>query len=169
MRKSCALSRNRLSWDCFPHPSSLQSLSLFLYLRKNMKYWNAKRIRRKKEEQRQREARARQQRTEHESRKHTYTKGDVRKNARLMLDAIGKPLHRRMLARLRAKGAMSVTHLAEPFGIRLPDAMRHVHILERAGLITTEKRGRIRFCVYNPAAARELSAWLSMGQPFDLG
>jgi len=85
-----------------------------------------------------------------------------------MLEVLGSPLHRRMLARLQAKGAMSVTHLAEPFDIMLPDAMRHVHILEQAGLITTEKRGRIRFCVYNPTASHELSAWFSTRRPFDL-
>lgn len=98
----------------------------------------------------------------------TYTRGDTRKNARLMLEALGSSLHRRMLARLQAGGAMSVTHLTKPFHIMLPDAMRHVHILERAGLITTKKTGRIRFCVYNPAAVRELSAHLASGKPFDI-
>ena len=121
-----------------------------------------------KEKKEQREERAWQQHFEEESRKRTYTAGDARKNARLMLDALGSPLHRRMLARLRAGGAMSVSHLAEPFHITLPDAMRHVHILERSGLITTEKRGRIRFCVYNPNAPKELSEWLAANRPFDL-
>ena len=63
---------------------------------------------------------------------------------------------------------MSVSHIAEPFHIMLPDAMRHVHILERSGLITTEKRGRVRFCVYNPNAPKELSKWLAANRPFDL-
>ena len=133
-----------------------------------MKFWNARRIQRTKEKKEQREERAWQQHLLQEFRKRTYTAGDARKNARLMLEALGSPLHRRMLARLRAGGAMSVSHLAEPFRIMLPDAMRHVHILERAGLIATEKRGRIRFCVYNPEAPRELSAWLTTHKPFDL-
>ncbi|MDO8576537.1 MAG: helix-turn-helix domain-containing protein [bacterium] len=133
-----------------------------------MKYWNSRRIRREKEGRERRVVSAYAKSLEREMRKRAYTKGDARKNARLMFDALGSSLHRRMLARLRAGGAMSVTHLARPFGVMLPDAMRHVHILERAGLITTEKRGRIRFCLYNPAAPRELSAWLATRQPFDL-
>src|ERR1700690_3991592 len=131
-----------------------------------MKYWNARRTLREKEKRDRREGRAYRRHVEQKTRDRAYAKGDVRKNARLMLDALGKPLHRRMLARLREGGTMSVTHLARPFGILLPDAMRHVHILERSGLITTEKRGRIRFCLYNPQAPRELSAWLATRQPF---
>ena len=133
-----------------------------------MKYWNARRIRREKEKRNQREESVRQRHAEQESRKRVYTKGDMRKNARLMLDALGSSIHRRMLARLRTGAAMSVSHLARPFNIMLPDAMRHVHILERAGLITTEKRGRIRFCIYNYQAVGELSAWLATRQPFEV-
>lgn len=133
-----------------------------------MKYWNARRIRRQKEQQERRQKLALRRHIESEARKRTYTSGDTRKNARLMLEALGSAVHRRMLARLQSGGAMSVSHLARPFHIVLPDAMRHVHILERAGLITTKKHGRIRFCVYSLAAARELSAHLSSGKPFDV-
>ncbi|OGG52753.1 hypothetical protein A3C20_03145 [Candidatus Kaiserbacteria bacterium RIFCSPHIGHO2_02_FULL_55_25] len=133
-----------------------------------MKYWNKARISRQKERREKREARALQGYLATEERKRTYTKGDARKNARLMLEALGSSLHRRMLTRLQSGGAMSVSHLARPFRIMLPDALRHVHILERAGLIITEKRGRIRFCIYNPQAPRELSGWLTTHRPFDL-
>ena len=133
-----------------------------------MKYWNARRIRSDEEKRRKREEYTQQRHREQDIREHAYTKGNVRKNVRLMLDALGSSLHRRMLARLRTGGAMSVTHLAKPFHVMLPDAMRHVHILERAGLITTEKRGRIRFCIYNYQAVRELSAWIATRQPFEL-
>ena len=133
-----------------------------------MKYWNAQRIRRQKERHKKREEETLRRHRIHEVRNRTYSKGDIRKNARLMLNVLGSALHRRMLARLRSGGAMSVSHLARPFRIMLPAAMRHVHIRERAGLITTEKRGRIRFCVYNPAATRELSAHLVSSNPFDI-
>jgi len=133
-----------------------------------MKYWNARRIRSDEEKRRKREEYTQQRHREQDIREHAYTKGNVRKNVRLMLDALGSSLHRRMLARLRTGAAMSVSHLARPFNIMLPDAMRHVHILERAGLITTEKRGRIRFCIYNYQAVRELSAWIATRQPFEL-
>ncbi|MEK7156708.1 MAG: helix-turn-helix domain-containing protein [Patescibacteria group bacterium] len=133
-----------------------------------MKYWDSRRIRREKERREQRAVSAYTKSLEHEARKRVYTKGESRKNARLIFDALGSALHRRMLARLRTGGAMSVSHLAEPFNIMLPDAMRHVHILERAGLIATKKHGRIRFCIYNPAAAKELAAWLGTREPFKL-
>lgn len=89
-------------------------------------------------------------------RQQTYTPGDTRKNARLMLDALGLPLRRRMLARLAREGAMSVSKLAEPFRITLPAALSHVRILERAGMVATQKRGRVRMCVYDPRALKEL-------------
>lgn len=133
-----------------------------------MKFWNAARVRRERERRERREEHALRQHIENEARKRTYTSGDARKNARLMLEALGSVLHRRMLVCLQQGGAMSVSRLARPFRIMLPDAMRHVHILESSGLITTEKRGRIRFCVYNPAAVRELAAWLASRSPFDL-
>lgn len=86
-----------------------------------------------------------------------------------MLSVLGSPFHRRMLARLRRGGAMSVTHLSKPFRISLPNAMRHVHILERAGLITTTKRGRIRYCIYNPAAPKKLATWFGgTKNPYDI-
>lgn len=133
-----------------------------------MKYWNAGRIRRQKERRVKLQELALRRHIANEARKRTYTSGDTRKNARLMLEALGSAVHRRMLARLQSGGAMSVSHLARPFRIMLPDAMRHVHILERAGLITTKKHGRIRFCIYNPAAVRELAAWFASRSPFDL-
>ena len=133
-----------------------------------MKYWNKARIRRQRERRKKREEQALQSHFAAEERKRIYTKGDARKNVRLMIEALGSSLHRRMLMRLQSCGAMSVSHLGRAFRIMLPDALRHVHILERAGLITTEKRGRIRFCIYNPAAGRELATWLLSRHPFDL-
>lgn len=91
----------------------------------------------------------------------TYTKGETRKNVGLMLDALGAEIRRNMLLRLRGEGAMSLSKLIEPFGFTLPTAQGHLKILEQAGLVKTHKRGRIRFCVYNPDAVKELSEWFS--------
>ena len=130
-----------------------------------MKYWNKARISRVKK----RNARSQERALDHakwSERQHlTYTTGDVRKNTALMLDALGSERNRMMLARLRIRGAMSVSNLARPFRITLPAAMNRVGVLERAGLISTHKRGRIRFCVYNPAALKELSGWLASKNP----
>ena len=89
-----------------------------------------------------------------------YTSGNVSKNAALMLDALGLPVRRKLIARLKKEGAMSVSKLAQPFRIKLPLAMMHVQILERCGIISTRKHGRVRICVYNPSAFKELGSWL---------
>lgn len=133
-----------------------------------MKYWNKARIRRVRERRERREERALVEYVEVEVQKRTHTKGDARKNARLMLEALANPVHRRMLTRLAKSGAMSVTHLARPFHIYLSETVRYVEHLERAGLIITEKRGRIRFCVYNRSAVLELAEWLTLREPFDI-
>lgn len=77
-----------------------------------------------------------------------------------MLDALGLPLRRGMMARLRVEGAMSLSKLVEPFHITLPSALTHLRELERAGLVVTHKQGRVRICAYNRHALEELAAWL---------
>lgn len=131
-----------------------------------MKYWNARRLRRMREKRESRERQGRLRRTAGDAGAREVR--GAREEARRMLEALGRPVHRRMLRRLRERGAMSVSHLARPFGISLPDALRHVHILEEAALITTEKRGRVRYCAYSPEALRRLAAWLSGRRPFDV-
>ncbi|OGG66046.1 hypothetical protein A3D71_03235 [Candidatus Kaiserbacteria bacterium RIFCSPHIGHO2_02_FULL_55_20] len=130
-----------------------------------MKYWNKARIRREREREARAGERTLQRAKESKRLRTTYSAGDTRKNTALMLDVLGSGVNRKMLARLRARGAMSVTKLAEPFCITLPAAVTRVNALERAGLLTTHKRGRIRFCVYNPAALKELSAHLASNNP----
>ncbi|GEM_PF-2350183 len=132
-----------------------------------MKYWNKARIRLEKKRKACAGERALQRAKEAERLRSTYTVGDIRRNAALMLDALGSEVNRKMLARLRGRGAMSVTKLSEPFRITLPAAVTRVNTLERAGLLTTHKRGRIRFCVYNPSRVRELSAHLASDNPFE--
>ena len=132
-----------------------------------MKYWNKARIRREKKREDRAGERALRRVKELERLRITYSAGDTRKNTALMLDVLGSEVNRQMLARLRRRGAMSVTKLAEPFRITLPAAVTRVNALERAGLLTTHKRGRIRFSVYNPAALKELSAHLASRDPFD--
>lgn len=91
----------------------------------------------------------------------TYTPGNIEKNSGLMLDALGLPLRRKLLKRLQKGGAMSLSKLADPFGMKLPRIHRQVMILEKSGLVTTHKRGRVRMCVYNRAAFAELAVWLT--------
>lgn len=78
-----------------------------------------------------------------------------------MLDVLGLPLRRNMVERLRNGGAMSLSKLVEPFNITLPSALKHLRALERAWLVTTHKQGRVRMCVYNRLAIKELADWLT--------
>ena len=132
-----------------------------------MKYWNKARIRRKREREVRAGEQALQRAKEAERVRSTYAAGDSRKNTALMLDALGSEVNRKMLARLRELGAMSVTKLSEPFRITLPAAVTRINTLERAGLITTHKQGRIRFCVYNPSRIKELSIHLASPNPLN--
>jgi DNA-binding transcriptional ArsR family regulator len=59
--------------------------------------------------------------------------------------ALADPTRRAILARLR-EGEASVSDLAAPFPMSLPAIAKHVRVLERAGLVTHHKTGRVRCC-----------------------
>lgn len=77
----------------------------------------------------------------------------------LLFHALADPTRRAVLARL-AKGPAAVTELAEPTGLRLPTVMRHLSVLEEAGLISTAKDGRVRTCAMLPEALAPVRTWL---------
>jgi DNA-binding transcriptional ArsR family regulator len=54
----------------------------------------------------------------------------------------------------------SVTELAERFHMTLTGMKKHVGVLERAGLVTTTKVGRVRTCRLGPRRLEEETAWL---------
>ncbi len=54
----------------------------------------------------------------------------------------------------------SITALAERFRMTLTGMKKHVEVLEQAGLVTTEKVGRVRTCRLGPGALDEEWAWL---------
>ncbi len=56
---------------------------------------------------------------------------------------------------------MAVTDVAEPFDMSLAAISKHLTILTRAGLITQEKRGRVKWCKLEPYAMREASVWIA--------
>jgi DNA-binding transcriptional ArsR family regulator len=77
----------------------------------------------------------------------------------LIFHALSDPTRRAMLTRL-AEGPLTVTELAEPTGLKLPTVMRHLSVLEEAGLVVTAKDGRIRTCAIVPEAFNPVRAWL---------
>ena len=54
----------------------------------------------------------------------------------------------------------SITDLAEKFHMTLTGMKKHVGILEEAGLVTTEKVGRVRTCKLGPRRLEEETAWI---------
>ena len=54
----------------------------------------------------------------------------------------------------------SITDLAEKFRMTLTGIKKHVGVLEQAGLVTTEKVGRVRTCKLGPRRLEEEAAWI---------
>jgi DNA-binding transcriptional ArsR family regulator len=59
-----------------------------------------------------------------------------------------------------ARSDASITDLAERFHMTLTGMKKHVGVLEQAGLVTTEKVGRVRTCKLGPAQLQDEAAWL---------
>jgi DNA-binding transcriptional ArsR family regulator len=77
----------------------------------------------------------------------------------LLFHALSDPTRRAMLSRL-AKGPAGASELAGPTGLRLPTIMRHLSVLEEAGLIASSKDGRVRSCEIVPEALTPIRGWL---------
>ena len=73
--------------------------------------------------------------------------------------ALADATRRGVLERLGRSDA-SITDLAEKFGMTLTGMKKHVGVLEDAGLVTTEKVGRVRTCKLGPHRLEEATAWL---------
>ena len=125
-----------------------------------IKYWNEERIERAREKRRKNEEEQLRAFREEQAASRRRKPSDPLEQIELVFDAMAVPIRRKMLRRLRKDGAMSASHLARPFRITLPAALKHVLLLERAGLITTHKNGRIRFCVYDPRGFDQLIKYL---------
>ncbi len=83
--------------------------------------------------------------------------------ARASLDAsfaaISDATRRGVLEQLGRSDA-SITDLAEKFHMTLTGMKKHVGVLEDAGLVTTEKVGRVRTCKLGPRRLEDETAWL---------
>jgi DNA-binding transcriptional ArsR family regulator len=74
--------------------------------------------------------------------------------------ALADPTRRSVLREL-GKGAATVGDLAKPFDMALPSFMKHIHLLERCGLIRTQKAGRVRTCTIVPESFVVIERWLA--------
>lgn len=76
-----------------------------------------------------------------------------------VFSALADPTRRAILSML-LEDDMAVTDVAEPFEMSLAAISKHLQILAEAGLISQEKRGRVKWCKLEPDAMREASIWM---------
>lgn len=74
--------------------------------------------------------------------------------------AIADPTRRGILERL-GRAEAGITELAEAFDITVTGMKKHVGVLEAAGLVTTEKVGRVRLCRLGPRRLDDETEWIA--------
>lgn len=77
----------------------------------------------------------------------------------LVFSALSDPTRRAILA-LLLEDDMAVTDVAEPFEMSLAAISKHLVVLAEAGLISQDKRGRVKWCQLEPDGLREASVWM---------
>ncbi len=77
-----------------------------------------------------------------------------------LFHALADPTRRAMIERL-SRGPAAVSELARPLPMSLPAAMQHLGVLEAAGLVRTEKTGRVRTCAIEPQALGQAERWIN--------
>jgi DNA-binding transcriptional ArsR family regulator len=77
-----------------------------------------------------------------------------------LFHALADPARRAMVERL-SRGPAPVSELARPLPMSLPAAMQHLGVLEAAGLVQTEKTGRVRTCAIAPGALSLAEQWIN--------
>jgi DNA-binding transcriptional ArsR family regulator len=80
--------------------------------------------------------------------------------------ALVDPTRRAILARLERQDGVSVSELAKPFAIKLPAVMKHLDVLDDAGLITRSKAGRTVTVRLAPEPMRAAIDWLRRYEHF---
>ena len=86
------------------------------------------------------------------------------------LDAIFAALsdrtRRQVLAELSEGGGRPVSELAAAHDMSLPGFLKHLRVLEAAGLIERAKEGRVVQCTFQPEAMKEAAAWIAHYEKF---
>jgi DNA-binding transcriptional ArsR family regulator len=77
-----------------------------------------------------------------------------------LFQALADPTRRAILERL-SRGPAAVSDLARPFDMSLPAVVQHLQVLEAAGVVASEKVGRVRTCRIEPAALSQAEQWIN--------
>ena len=80
-----------------------------------------------------------------------------------LFHALADPARRAMVERL-SRGPAPVSELARPLPMSLPAAMQHLSVLEAAGLVRSQKVGRVRTCAIEPLALSQAEQWIKARQ-----
>jgi len=75
-----------------------------------------------------------------------------------VLQALSDTTRRRLVERL-SDGPAGVTELARPFDVTLSAVMQHLTVLERSGIVTSSKTGRVRTYQLVPGALQPVERW----------
>lgn len=79
--------------------------------------------------------------------------------------ALSHPVRRKVLERL-ATGDLSVTDVSAPLGETPSQMTKHLHILERAGMLSRKKEGRVHRLHIEPEPLKDIMDWVSRYQKF---
>jgi len=74
--------------------------------------------------------------------------------------ALADPSRRSIVVRL-SRGPASVSELARPLAMSLPAVVQHLDVLQKSGLVRSEKVGRVRTCRLEPAPMRSVEEWIA--------
>jgi DNA-binding transcriptional ArsR family regulator len=81
-------------------------------------------------------------------------------NVDRVFHALGDPTRRAIVEQL-SRGPVSVSLLAKPLDITLAAVVQHLQVLEKCGLVRTEKVGRVRTCRIEPAGLSVAEQWIA--------
>lgn len=84
---------------------------------------------------------------------------DRKANVDRVFHALGDPTRRALVERL-SQGPITVSQLAAPFAITLAAVVQHLQILEKSGLVRTEKVGRVRTCRMEADGFTQVEQWI---------
>lgn len=79
--------------------------------------------------------------------------------------AVSDPTRRAILARLQS-GEMTVSEIAAPYEMSLHAVSKHIRVLESAGLVERDIRGREHFCRIDARPLREAASWIDHYREF---
>jgi DNA-binding transcriptional ArsR family regulator len=83
----------------------------------------------------------------------------------LTFQALANPIRREIVSQLAGK-QKTVLELASQFDISLNGVSKHIKVLENAGLIRREIKGRTHYCQLNPAPLQQANEWIEYYRAF---